>query len=438
MNLWRQGVATGRRYLDNPLLRRLIGNAGWLLADRIGRLGLGVIILAWTARYLGPGNFGILNYAQAIVVLVTSVAQFGLTDVVIRDIVRHPDRRGTIISTALAIRVSMGIASVALSCLVAYLLGPSDHLALMITLSLSISLLFQASEVLEYDLQARNSVIPAVAARSASFFLCNAAKIVGILSGAGVLFFAIMITVEAAVTALFLAFGNKDGRRAAKLKHVSLAEGRYLVMQAAPLFLRTAAIAFYMRLDHILITQFYGDVATGIYAAAVRLVEVWFFVPIAIMTALVPTLAAAFVEDEQRYQRQLKQAMRILVYGSVAFALTVTVLASPIIYLLYGENYQSAVHILQVYAWSSVFGTLGLATNAWFVNTGLMRYAFYQAVIGLAFNAALNVALIATIGPIGGAIAYFTSQIVTNYLLNAVFPATRSVFRLQSEVLTLR
>lgn len=438
MKPFRDGWATGRRYFDNPLLRKLIGNAGWLLADRIGRLGLGVVILAWTARYLGPGDFGLLSYAQAIVVLVTSVAQFGLTDVVIRDIVRHPDRGDIIISTALAIRIAMGVVSIGLSCLVAHLFRPGDELALVVTLALSVSLLFQAGEVLEYDLQARNSVAPAVAARSAAFLICNAVKIVGLLTGAGLFFFAVMIAVEAAVTALLFLFANRDGRRLASIRHLSRTEARYLASQAAPLFLRTAAIAFYMRLDQILISQFYGDAATGIYAAAVRLVEVWFFAPIAIMTALVPTLASAYLNDQQVYRRQLKQAMRILVYGSFAFALVASLLAGPIISLFYGTQYEGAVAILRIYAWSAVFGTLGLATNAWFVNSGLMRYAFHQALIGLIFNAGLNVVLIGMIGPIGGAIAYVVSQIMTNYLLNAVFAATRPVFWLQTEVLTLR
>jgi O-antigen/teichoic acid export membrane protein len=438
MSMWRKGIATECRYLGNPLIRRLIGNAGWLLADRIGRLGLGVVILAWTARYLGPANFGLLNYAQAIVVLVTSVAQFGLADVVVRDIVRHPDRRDAIISTALFIRLAMGATSVGLSCLTVYLLDPGDHRSLVITLALSISLLFQAAEVLEYDLQARNHVVPAVAARSAAFFICNAIKIYGILSGAGLVFFAVMITAEAAATAFFFGFANREGRRLASVRHVSRKEARYLASQATPLFFRTAAIAFYMRLDQILITRMYGDAETGVYAAAVRLVEVWFFVPIAIMTALVPTLAAAFVDDQDRYRRQLKTAMRILVYASMAFALVVTLLAGPIISFLYGANYEGAVDILRLYAWSSVFGTLGLATNAWFVNSGLMGYAFRQAFIGLILNAVLNVTLIAAIGPLGGAIAYLASQVITNYLLNAVFTPTNSVFRLQTEVLTFR
>lgn len=438
MSMWHEAIATGRRYLGNPVMRRLIGNAGWLLADRIGRLGLGVVILAWTARYLGPANFGLLNYVQAIVVLVTSVAQFGLADVVVRDIVRHPGRREAIISTALSIRLATGAVSVGLSCFTVYMIDPGDHRSLIIALALSMSLLFQAAEVLEYDLQARNHVVPAVAARSAAFFICNAIKIAGILTGAGVVFFALVISAEAAVTAFFFGFANREGRRIAGVRYVSATEASYLVSQATPLFFRTAAIAVYMRLDQILITQMYGESQTGVYAAAVRLVEVWFFVPIAIMTALVPTLAAAFVEDQDRYRRQLKMAVRVLVYSSLAFALVVTLLAGPIISQLYGASYGGAVDILRLYAWSSVFGTLGLATNAWFVNSGLMRYAFRQAFIGLIMNAALNVTLISAIGPLGGAIAYLASQVITNYLLNAVFAPTRTIFRLQTEVLTFR
>lgn len=438
MNVLRKGWETGRSYLDNPLLRRLFHNAGWLLADRVARLGLGVLVLGWTARYLGPSDFGILSYAQAIVVLVTSIAQFGLTDVIIREIVRHPDRRNVILSCALAIRILMGGTAVALSCLIVHLMAPGDRLSLVITFALSISLLFQAGEVLECDLQARNSVIPAVAGRSIAFFLCGLAKIGGILAGVDTLFFAVMVAVEAAIAALFFAFGNREGWRLIGFRSISFEEVGLLLGHASPLFLRTAAIAFYMRIDQIMLSHFFGKAAVGIYSSAVRLAELWIFLPVAIMTALVPTLAGSYVVDLDRYHRHLKQAMRFLVYSTVGFALAMTLFAPSIVSMVYGANYQASVDILRVYIWSSVFGTLGLATSAWFVNAGLTRYAFYQALIGLACSVGLNLMLIPATGAMGAAFAYLITQIMVNWLLNALFAATRPIFRLQTEVLTFR
>ena len=52
-----------------PGLRRIMGNMGWLMFDRIVRMGMGLFVGVWVARYLGPIEFGSLNFAVAFVAL---------------------------------------------------------------------------------------------------------------------------------------------------------------------------------------------------------------------------------------------------------------------------------------------------------------------------------------------------------------------------------
>ena len=80
-------------------VRRVIHNMGWLLLDRVGRLGAGVLIGAWVARYLGPAQFGLLSFAVAVVSLFATVAYLGLDQLVVRELVANPDQKYELIGT---------------------------------------------------------------------------------------------------------------------------------------------------------------------------------------------------------------------------------------------------------------------------------------------------------------------------------------------------
>jgi len=70
----------------SPGLHKIVGNIGWLLFDRILRMGVGFFVVAWVARYLGPEQFGLLEYSLAFIWLFSAVAMLGLDIIVVRDV----------------------------------------------------------------------------------------------------------------------------------------------------------------------------------------------------------------------------------------------------------------------------------------------------------------------------------------------------------------
>ena len=100
-------------YIRNltPNLKKIAGNTGWLFADRMIRMGVGVIVWIWIARYLGPDQFGLLNYSIAFVALISPIAVLGLDNLVIRDVVQNPELKEELLGTAYAMRASGGILS---------------------------------------------------------------------------------------------------------------------------------------------------------------------------------------------------------------------------------------------------------------------------------------------------------------------------------------
>ena len=51
---------------------------------------VGLFVGVWIARYMGPEQFGIYNYALVFVAMFSALSNLGLDGIVVRNIVRDP------------------------------------------------------------------------------------------------------------------------------------------------------------------------------------------------------------------------------------------------------------------------------------------------------------------------------------------------------------
>ena len=79
-----------RRIAHRPNLVKILDNIGWLFFDKVLRMGVGLLVGVWVARYLGPEKYGLFNFAAAFVGMFIAVSGLGLQSIVVRDIVRDP------------------------------------------------------------------------------------------------------------------------------------------------------------------------------------------------------------------------------------------------------------------------------------------------------------------------------------------------------------
>lgn len=112
----------------SPGLWKLIGNTGWLFADKILRMGLALVIGVWVARYLGPEQFGLYNYAISFAGLFTMFATLGLDSIVVRNIVRQPAEKDEILGTTFGLRLMGGCFVVFLAVTTVSLVRPGEDL----------------------------------------------------------------------------------------------------------------------------------------------------------------------------------------------------------------------------------------------------------------------------------------------------------------------
>ena len=421
----------GRRLANRHDFREIMTNAAWLCGDKLVRLGMAMFVGVWVARYLGPRQFGLLNYAIAFSALFGPIATLGLDKVVVLELVNRPAERYTLMGSAFFLQLLAGL--FALGCCVATIavVRPDDKLSLWMVGICSSGFVFQSLYVIDYYFQSLVRSKYTVWALNSAFLLVALAKILLILYKAPLISFAGAGLAELALSSLFLTVAYRYSEGKIRAWRFEPKVAWRLLKASWPLILSSFAVVIYMRVDQIMLGQMKGDQEVGIFSAAVRISEVWYFIPMAVANSVYPAIIKAKARSEASYYEKLQKLMDMMATLGLAVAVVITFLSPRIIQMLYGDNYAPAAGILTVHIWAGLFVCLGVIGSNWFMAENLQKLLFYRTCAGAIVNVALNLYLIPIYGAMGAAVSTIVSQGCAAVFLNALAPATRPIFRMQ-------
>lgn len=424
-----------RRIAHRPNLVKIVDNIGWLFIDKILRMGVGLLVGVWVARYLGPEQFGLLNFATAFTGLFGAIAALGLQGIVVRDLVRDPESAHLTLGTAAVMQLVGGLVAYLLILGVIAYLRPDDTLARGIVAILGAMMLLKASDIAVFWFESQVQSKYTVWAQNAAFLVFAAIKVVLILQQASLVAFVWTMLAEATLVALVLLVVMSQRGPAFNRLRVSAERGKTLLKDSWPLILSAIAVTVYMKIDQIMLGQMIGDEAVGIFSAATRISEVWYFIPMAIVASVFPALLEAKKRSEAQYYARLQRLYDLMVVISVAVALPMTFLATPIIVLLFGDAYHGAGTVLAIHIWASVFVFLGVASSNWFLAENRQVLSLQRSVTGAIANIALNLWLIPPYGVVGAAIATVVSYAIAALFADLLQSETRVMFMMKSRSL---
>lgn len=420
------------RQLDKigPGLRRILENISWLMVDRVVRMGMGLFVGVWVARYLGPIQFGSLNFAGAFVALFGSVTTLGLDGIVMRELVHKAEDRHEILGTTLALRSVAGLVAVGVSIAILRLIQPHDRQALLLVSILSLTLVFQAFDTIDAFFQSQVRSKITVWAKNGVFLVFAAIRVSLIYAKAPLWTFAAAMTSEIALGAAGLVLGYRlSGGRMSSWRS-SKQRAVHLLKQSWPLILSGMAIMVYMRLDMVMLKIMKGDFAVGLYAAATRVSEVWYFIPLAIVSSVSPAIMRAKDNPELFYGR-LRKLFSLMTLSACAIGSIVALSSHAIIRILYSSGYSGAAPVLAVHVWASVFVFLGVAQSPWDISKNMLKLSLYRTVTGAIINIAMNFYLIPRYSAMGAAVATVASYAISGVFANAFSARTRPIFYMQ-------
>ncbi|MCP4953672.1 MAG: flippase [Proteobacteria bacterium] len=426
-----------RRIAHRPNLLKIVDNIGWLFLDRILRMGTGLFVGVWLARYLGPEQFGLFNFAAAFVGLFGAIAGLGLQGIVVRDIVRNTAGKEETLGTAAVLQFIAGLLAYGLIIGTIFWLRPDDVMAKVLVAILGSTMLFKASEVAIYWFESQVLSKYIVWVQNGSFLVFAAIKVVLILNEAPLTAFAWTTMAEAFLVGLLMLI--MLGLRGPKLRKLCFTVSRVktLLRDSWPLLLSGIAIMIYMKIDQIMLGQMLGYEAVGIYSAAVRISEVWYFIPMMIVASVFPAILEAKKISEAQYYQRLQQLYDLMVWLSVGIALPMTFLSTFVVTLLFGEPFAESGAVLAIHIWAGVFVFLGVASGKWFLAENRQVLSFQRTALGAAVNVLLNFLLIPNFGYIGAAVSTVISQAMAALLFDAVQPVTRGMFLMKIKSMNL-
>ena len=390
------------------------------------RMLAGLLVGIWVARYLGPARFGLFSYAVAFAALFSSIAKLGLDSIMVRDLVREPAQRDIYMGTAFWLKLAgslamLGVIGIALQ------LTTSDSTTRLYIFIIASGAIFQPFEVVDFYFQSKVLSKFVSICKLIQLTISSLIKIFLIYIDSGLFWFVIVSLIDQITLAATLYLAYRYQKIGMYFKHFNRHVAKKLLIDSWPLVLSGLAVMIYMRTDQIMIKEMLGEKEVGLYSAATRISEIWYFVPILITNSIFPAILNV-KKDSPKYLFRLRVLFSVLVWIGILVAAITAFIYDWLIIFLYGQDYQQAGQVLMIHIWGGIFVALGAASGSWFVSENLQRYALYRTLLGASVNIALNFALIPKYGILGAAIGTVVAQSVAALFFDILTAKTRVLF----------
>ena len=430
-------VFLGRHLAGRDTLRQSLDNSFWLFADQLVRMAAGLLVGVWVTRYLGPERFGWLSYATAIVSTVGAFTSIGLNAVVVRELVRTPADTDKWLGAAFLLKV-LGAAVGFLVCVGAAWLqpavaGPTRLLVIVVALGL----FFQALDVFDLFFQARGESRISALVRIAACVAGSLLKIGLILTHASLLLIAVGGLLELAFAgAAWLWSGRRSGQNVTSF-HLDWSVVPVLLRENWPLAVSSLAIYTQAYADQLMIGVMMGGGELGQYAAAMRIVSAFAFVPTVLYTVAAPEITRARRDDAVLYRRRLHSLYRVMFGLFLVTGLPLMAAGPWLARSLYGASYLGAAALLPWLAFRIFFMNFGVARSVFLTNENLFRFGLLTAVAGALVNLTLNFWFVPAWGARGAIASSLASFAVTTFALEIFHPLARANLRLMARAIFL-
>jgi O-antigen/teichoic acid export membrane protein len=383
--------------------QKYLKNTGWMLAARITTFITSFFTVAIVARYLGPENLGKIDYAQSFVAIISVFASLGIDHILYRDLVANPEKENEILGTAIFSKLFFGAISFILAIIISILLGDQIILTGIIGICAftfivgpigTVGILFSAKVKAQYSSQISIFI---------AFFI-PALKLLVVFLNKGIIYFAFIILIEAIISAswsIFIYINKFKG--SPSLWKFNFNIFKRLMNDSWPLLLASLSGYVYAKIDQVMLMHYINSATVGIYSAAVKLTQVWSFLPGLIIGSLFPAIVNAKKTNFALYAKRFKNLSFITIGITIAIAMPLYIFAPIIIRIIFGQDYIGAVPILRIYMWISLAITLTALAQNYFIVENFTKIFLYTSLIGATINILLNIILIPLYGSTGSA-----------------------------------
>jgi len=404
----------------------------WLIFDRFFRRGIGLLMTALLARYLGPNSFGRYNYAQAFVVILGLLATLGLDRIVIRDFIKDINKRSEILGTTFWLKIG-GALIAYLMAMLSVLFIKSDRSLIFILINImSVSFFFQAFDTIDFWFQSQMNSKFVVIARTAAIIIITIINIFLIFLKSNLIYFAVTYSLEFAICAVFFYVISCLKGLVIQVWSFNFNRAKQMLIDSWPLLVAALSASIYTRIDQIMIGNMLDEYQVGIYAASTRIFELFIPIIFIINSSVYPKLVKLYdYPDKTEFYRAYEWITDVVTFLSMGMFVFVFFFGKYIIYILYGNDFIEAtpIFILQIYSIVIIFNSCLRISYITISNN--QHIILITTVTAAVLNIIINYYFIPIFGVIGAAIAMLITRIFSLLFSNIFFKSTRHIFIIQ-------
>ena len=415
---------------------KVLANISWILAGRIFYMLLNFIVSLLSARYLGPSNYGLIGYAAAYTTFFTSICSLGINSIIVKEFIDNPEKEGEIIGSTLVLKLISSLLSLITIVGISFVVDQGDHLATVVVFLYSISILFNIFETFKFWFQSKLQSKYVEISSTIAYISMAAYKIVLLITGKNIKWFALANSIEFIVIAILLysIYKKKEGPKLSFSKE----QGKQLIRKSYHFIISGMMVALYNSTDRFMLKQMVNDAEVGYYTIAITISSLSGILLSAIITSVTPVIMKTHNNNKKEYQKKNIQLYAAVFYISVVISLFITIFSKYIIILLYGEQYISSIGVLRILTWYTVFSYLGVARDPWIVCEKLQSYLKYIYIPCAICNIILNYYLIPILGAEGAALASLITQIGTIFVFPLIIKELRANVKLVVDAILLK
>ncbi len=392
-------------------------------------IGINVLI----ARMYGPELFGKFSFILAVLSVIAVLAEFRLQSVLIREYSKKEIELGVLIGSGLVINLFFAITGGGLVYIYTFIepdpVVVSGALIYSISFFYKIPRLFRAFFIsIERNIWITKCEILAslltivgvtyLAFEKADFLLIVFARSLDFFLMSGLLLVS------------YILFSRKRNKIRFDFK-----VSKFLVVSSAPLVLSGAAMLLFQRIDIVLIRYYMGDYQAGLYSSITNIMTLFSLLPIVLSESLAPKVFKSIGTDD--FDEISKKFSWIIISVGAVLSLLMILFAYPLVLILYGEVYLSAVPALLIMSVSPLLISLGCVAGQLIVAQHTQKNTYIKSIAGCIITILANFLLIPLFGLMGAAVSSVLGLLVANFFAHYFMPVYKNIFHTQMHGLKL-
>lgn len=416
--------------MEKKLIKKIFGtrnlkNSYWIIGEQIFQMALGLVVGMLSARYLGPSNYGTLNYTASFVSFFISFATLGMDGVILKRIVSNPNMEGEYLGSCFVFKLIASFFSSVAIAIIIVVLNPAEPVKLALALIQSLQLSFRAFYTLDIWFQRYLKSRYTSIAKMITGILVAMYKLFLLITAKDIIWFAVASTLPDCLSGLLLLFFYKKNN-GPKLQF-KFRTGLNVLSESYHFILSDLMSSICQYFDRIMIGWMLSDEKVGYYIAASTISAMWSFIPASIIKSFRPMIMELKEQGkEDLYRKRLTQLYSAIIWISIFFATGVFAFGNIIVNIMYGKDYIAAVNPLRVIVWASSADIISTTRSVWIICENKNRFVKYYILIGAILNVVLNTFFIPSYGITGAAVATLITELTILIFAPLLFKETHS------------